>query len=99
MSARLLRSCILKLKRLNHWGEIMNRWLGYGVGSLISIVASFGPASADVIFTDSTFNLANYTATPTTPFSNNGTASLAVTQCPSCGVSGTGLQTVATFNS
>jgi hypothetical protein len=52
---------------------------------------------ADVVFTDSTFNLANYTQTA--PFSSNPSASLAVTQCPSCGVSGSGLQTVATFNS
>ncbi len=75
----------------------MNKFLGYGLGCLISAVAGIGPAMADAIFTDSTFNLANYTATA--PFSSNGTASLAVTQCPSCGVSGSALQTVATFYS
>jgi hypothetical protein len=76
---------------------MMNRLLGYGVGCLISAATSIGPAMADVVFTDSTFNLANYTQTG--PFSNDPSASLAVAQCPSCGVSGSGLQTVATFNS
>jgi PEP-CTERM motif len=75
----------------------MNRFLGFGAGALISAAASIGPTMADVIFTDSTFNLANYTQTA--PFSNNASASLAVAQCPSCGVSGSGLQTVTTFNS
>jgi hypothetical protein len=76
---------------------VMKRFLRYGLACLISAAASIGPAMADVIFTDSTFNLANYTATA--PFSSNATASLSVTQCPSCGVSGSALQTVATFNS
>jgi hypothetical protein len=54
-------------------GDDDERFLRYGLGCLISAAASIGPAMADVIFTDSTFNLANYTATA--PFSNNGSAS------------------------
>src|SRR3954470_18452210 len=76
---------------------MINRWLIYAVGCFVAAAASIGPAMADVVFTDSTFNLANYTQTA--PFSNDPSASLAVAQCPSCGVSGSGLQTVATFTS
>ena len=52
----------------------MKRFLRYGLACLISAAASIGPAMADVIFTDSTFNPANYTATA--PFSSNATANL-----------------------
>src|SRR3954451_4463001 len=76
---------------------MMKRLLVYAVGCLVAVAASIGPAMADVVFTDSTFNLANYTQTA--PFSNDPSASLAVAQCASCGISGSGLQTVATFNS
>jgi PEP-CTERM motif-containing protein len=77
---------------------MMIRFRSYGLAVIIFAAASIGPAMADVIFTDSTFNLGNYTATG--PFSTDVSASLAVTQCASCGVSGSSaLQTVATFNS
>src|SRR5579871_3002142 len=52
-----------------------------------------GPASADVIFTDQTFNLANYTQTA----SFTVLASLASSQCASCGNPGSALQITATF--
>ena len=51
------------------------------------------PALADIIFTDSTFNLANYTQTAQFTFE----ASIAASQCASCGNPGTALQFIATF--
>jgi hypothetical protein len=51
------------------------------------------PALADIIFADSTFNLANYTETAQFTFE----ASIAASQCASCGNPGTALQFVATF--
>jgi hypothetical protein len=52
------------------------------------------PAFANVTFTDGTFNLANYTASPV--YTSDG-ATLAYDQCASCGNPGSGLQLIVTF--
>lgn len=53
-----------------------------------------GPAFANVVFTDSTFDLANYTASPV--FTSGG-STLAYDQCASCGNPGSALQLIVTF--
>jgi hypothetical protein len=42
----------------------MNYQSRLAFGSLLAIVAGAGPAAADVIFTDATFNPANYASSP-----------------------------------
>jgi len=60
-------------------------------------LATVGVAKADVVFSDSTFNLGIYSAT--VPFSTDAIATLSRSQCVSCGVgASSGLQFVATFN-
>ncbi len=59
-----------------------------------AMVLMSGPAFADVVFTDSTFNLADYTASPV--FTSGG-AALTYDQCASCGNPGAGLQLIASF--
>lgn len=72
--------------------------LRYGWTALIAFVAINGPAKADVVFTDNTFNLSNYNTT--TPFATDPSISIAVTQCATCGFGSTaGLQTIATLTS
>ena len=53
------------------------------------------PASAATVFTDSTFNLANYQSS--TQFLTGAGTSLVPIQCSSCGNPGTALQVTATF--
>lgn len=48
-----------------------------------------------MIYTDSTFNLANYSASPA--FTSNGTVSIVDIQCGSCGNPGNALQFTSTF--
>lgn len=57
------------------------------------LATMFTPAFGGVIFSDATFNLGNYTQTPT--FQSNGT--IAVSQCASCGNPGQALQFVENF--
>jgi hypothetical protein len=63
-------------------GPLMRNWWLAG-----AMFASSGIASADVIFTDSTFNLANYSES--SPF-NSGSSSI-FQQCANCGNPGTAL--------
>jgi hypothetical protein len=70
---------------------------GKGISLLIAVLClSAVPAFADSIFTDSTFNLANYTTT--TPFTSDSSVSLTSGQCASCGNPGLGLQLVGSVN-
>jgi hypothetical protein len=57
---------------------------------------SSAPALADSIFSDSTFNPANYTTT--TPFTSDSSVSLTSGQCASCGNPGLGLELVGASN-
>jgi hypothetical protein len=59
-----------------------------------ALVVMSAPAFANVTFTDSTFNLSDYTASPV--FTSDG-ASLAYNQCASCGNPGSGLQLIVTY--
>jgi len=66
-----------------------------GLGAALAIATLTGPASADVLFTDGTFNLANYQASPT--FTTDSSITLTAAQCPSCGNPGSALQFTVTF--
>ena len=62
--------------------------------SSAALVSTSAPAFANEVFTDNTFNLADYTSSPV--FTSAGT-SLTYNQCASCGNPGEGLQLIATF--
>lgn len=68
-----------------------------GLVGLLAIAMGVSPALADVIYTDGTFNLANYQASPT--FVQNATVTLTDTQCASCGHPNNALQFTSTFSS
>jgi len=65
-----------------------------GFAALTALVAAPRLAAANVVFTDQTFTLANYTPTPTY---TSGGATGSYTQCASCGNPGQALQFSATF--
>jgi hypothetical protein len=73
----------------------MKSWSRIGLAGAIAIAAGATPALADVIFSDNTFNLGNYAASPT--FVTDGSASIVYNQCASCGMPGNGLEFTATF--
>jgi hypothetical protein len=56
---------------------------------------SSAPAFADTVFTDGTFNPANYSTVG--PFSSNPSITLTADQCASCGHPGNALQLIGTF--
>jgi PEP-CTERM motif len=60
-----------------------------------AVLLMSAPAFANVVFTDSTFDLANYTASPV--FTSPG-ITLTYDQCASCGNPGLGLQLIASFS-
>jgi uncharacterized protein (TIGR03437 family) len=66
--------------------------------SVFVLLGWFAPAAvcANVVFSDSTFNLSSYTLTPT--FYSPG-SSIAAAQCGSCGDPGSGLQFTSTLTS
>lgn len=66
---------------------MLTRLSRYALGAALSVASS--GIFANVVFTDSTFNLAGYSTTPTfmTPL-----VTLTSGQCPSCGNPGAGLQ-------
>jgi hypothetical protein len=68
-----------------------------GLVGLLAIAMGVSPALADVIYTDGTFNLANYQASPT--YAQNANLTLTDTQCASCGNPGTALQFTTTISS
>jgi len=61
----------------------------------LAMLATSGPVFGDVIFTDGTFNLGDYTQTPS--FLSASATSIVGSQCASCGDPGNALQIVATF--
>lgn len=63
--------------------------------AIIAVCLGAAPAFADTVFTDSTFNLAGYTASP--KYINGADASISGTQCASCGNPGQALQITANF--
>jgi hypothetical protein len=50
----------------------------FTIGSLLVIAAGAAPAAADVMFTDTTFNLAHYAASPTYTSDPRQVSSIAV---------------------
>jgi hypothetical protein len=77
-----------------------NRFLAASLGVLCPVTAILAmagatPAAAGTIFTDGTFNLANYQTSP--QFLTGTGTSLAPIQCTSCGNPGFALQVTATF--
>lgn len=67
----------------------MHSLFRYGAAALFAAAVSAGPAFADVVFTDSTFNLANYSATT---FTTDSAISIANSSASNT------LQFVTTFN-
>lgn len=67
-----------------------------GVAGFFVMAASAAPAFADVIFTDTTFNLANYTASPS--FASIPGDTIVAAQCAACGLPGSAVQFTASFN-
>ena len=65
----------------------------YALGAALSVASS--GIFAGVVFTDSTFNLAGYSTTPT--FVTPAGVTLTSGQCPSCGNPGFGLQIAVNF--
>ena len=65
--------------------------LRLGALGIVALCAAASVASADVVFTDGTFNSANYTAN--TPFESN--ISVTSSQCSSCGNPSQALQIIA----
>jgi hypothetical protein len=73
----------------------MIRWKAISLFIAVLCLSS-ASAFADTVFTDGTFNPANYTTTP--PFTSDSSVSLAAGQCASCGNPGNGLQIVGATN-
>ena len=69
----------------------MHSLLRYGAAGLFAAAVSAGPAFADIVFTDNTFNLANYSKSPT--FTSDPSASIATSS------SGGTLALTSTFTS
>ena len=68
----------------------MHSLLRYSAAALFAAAVSAGPAFADVVFTDSTFNLANYSPSPT--FTTSSAISIGYSSASNT------LQFVTTFN-
>jgi uncharacterized protein (TIGR03437 family) len=64
------------------------------VGAVLLMLAASLPVYADVVFSDTTFNLSTYANTPS--YTANG-ASTTISQCGGCGNPGSALQAVASF--
>jgi hypothetical protein len=62
---------------------------------VVAVCLGAAPAFADTVFSDSTFDLSGYTASP--QYINGADASIAGTQCSSCGNPGSALQITANF--
>ena len=62
---------------------------------VVAVCLGAAPAFADTVFSDSTFDLSGYTASP--QYINGADASIAGTQCSSCGNPGQALQITANF--
>jgi hypothetical protein len=73
------------------------RRTGLITAAVIMLYLTHAPAFADISFSDSTFNLGDYTTTPQPPFSSDGIASLVFSQCICNGANA--LQAFGTFNS
>jgi Viral BACON domain len=67
-----------------------------GVTAGLLLAGSLIPVYADVVFSDTAFNLSNYANAPS--YTANG-ATTSISQCGGCGDPGSALQAVATFGS